>query len=279
MQDEKIVEKFLHDMKLEGKATGTVHIYENRIRQWLLFLRARKLSLATATHDDIHAYVTLLHEKTQKNTTIKCKLTSVYVLYMWGVKNGVFTAPPLSPDDYPTVRSERISRLTNEEIRTLIAYIDELQENVRAAFWLMIGTGARVGEAAHLTVTDVTLRGQAVYVDIKDAKWGSDRCIPITDKQAAKVVWQFRQSVPIDNRPLFRVSKRTLQWYATKLARDTGIDFRCHLLRHTYAARLTEQGVPITTIQYLLGHKSIAMTAHYAQSALVDVSDITPKIR
>lgn len=273
-----VVNRFLDEARIAGKNESTIRVYANRIKGFADFLDARNLALDQVKHADIKDYIAYLHDLSQKNSTIKNILTTIYVLYTWGQKNGVVATVPLSPDDYPPVRAERIKRLSDEDLRLLLNYVDQLQENLRAAFYLMIGTGARVGEVAHLTVTDVTLRGRAVYVDIKDAKWGSDRCIPITDKKAAEVVWRFRQTVPIDRRPLFRVSKRTLQWYATKFAQGTGIPFRCHLLRHTYAARLTEQGVPITTIQYLLGHKSVAMTAYYAQSALVDVSNITPKI-
>ncbi|WP_261787608.1 site-specific integrase [Lactobacillus taiwanensis] len=50
------------------------------------------------------------------------------------------------------------------------------------------------------------------------------------------------------------------------------------MLRHTYAALLTEQGVPMPTIQYLLGHKNLGMTAHYTQSAITDLKDLTPEI-
>lgn len=271
--------KFLYDAKLEGKAPSTLKVYANRLRQWSTFLERHEITLETATHKDLYNFVAWLHEKKQKNSTIKNELTTIYVFYTWGQKNGIIRSVPVTPVDYPTVRAERVHRLTDDELRHLIAYIDGLQENLRAAFWLMLGTGARVGEVANLTVTDVTLRGQAVYVDIRDAKWGSDRCIPVTDKQAARIVWRFCRTVPVDNRPLFRVSKRTLQWYATRFRQRTGIEFHCHLLRHTYAAKLTEKGVPITTIQYLLGHRSITMTAHYAQSALVDVSDIVPKIQ
>ncbi|WP_368731126.1 tyrosine-type recombinase/integrase, partial [Pseudomonas sp. 2995-1] len=61
----------------------------------------------------------------------------------------------------------------------------------------------------------------------------------------------------MDNRPLFRLSKRTLQGYATAFAQKTGINFRCHLLRHTFAGKLTEQGLPLASIRYLLWHKSL----------------------
>ncbi|WP_232458514.1 hypothetical protein [Lactobacillus johnsonii] len=77
----------------------------------------------------------------------------------------------------------------------------------------------------------------------------------------------------IDNRPLFRLSKRTLQGYATQFAKDTGINFHCHLLRHTFAALLKKNPNNDTVS---LGTQEFR-TAHYAQSALVDLSDITPE--
>ena len=209
MQDEKLVAKFLYDAKLERRAPSTLKVYANRLRQCSTFLGRHGTTLETANNKDLYNFVAWLHEKKQKNSTIKNELTTIYVFYTWGQKNGIIKSVLVTPADYPTAHVEKVHRLTDAELRHLIAYIDGLQENLRAAFWLMLGTGDRVGEVAHLTVTDVTLRGQAVYVDIRDAKWGSDRCIPITDKQAAQIVWRFRQTVPIDNRPLFRVSKRT----------------------------------------------------------------------
>lgn len=276
---DEIFNRFLADMRLEGKAESTLFEYQNRLSNLKKFLNQREIPIFEVKHADILEYKRERQKNGLKFSTLKNELSTFYVLYIWGRKNGLIDKVPLSPDDYPKNGSKkRIKRLTDEDLRVFTAYIDSLQENLRAAFWLMMGSGARVGEVAHLTVTDVQLKGRAVYVNITDAKWGSDRCIPIIDKRAAEIVWRFRQSVSADNQPLFRLSKRTLQWYATKFSNDTGIEFHCHLLRHTFAAKLTEKGVPITTIQYLLGHKSVSMTAYYAQSALVDVTSITPTI-
>ncbi len=300
---------------------STLYVYS------LWAVKNGKKALNEVKHDDIVEFTREMFKNNLNSTTIKCELSTLYVYSLWAVKNGILNHVFLSPADYPKTNTtkKRIRRLSDENIRAFIAYIDSLQENIRAAFWLMYGTGARVGEIAHLMATDVQLKGRAVYINIRDAKWGSDRCVPILDKQAAKIVWQYWQSVgpskqplfrvsrrtlqwyatkfaqdtgiefhchllrhtfaarltekgvPI-TQPLFRVSRRTLQWYATKFAQDTGIEFHCHLLRHTFAARLTEKGVPITTIQYLLGHRTVAMTAYYAQSALVDMTSITPTI-
>lgn len=280
MEAQEAFDRFLKDMKLEGKATGTLIEYQNRLSSFKKYLMRHKKALNEVKHVDIVEFTREMLQFGWKPTTLKCALSTIYVFNKWACNNDVVSQLFLSPTDYPKTNTakKRIRRLSDENIRAFIAYIDTLQENIRAAFWLMYGTGARVGEVAHLTVADVQLKGHSVYVNITDAKWGSDRCVPVIDQQAARIIWQYRQSVYVDNQPLFRLSRRTLQWYATKFAQETGIKFHCHLLRHTFAAKLTEKGVPITTIQYLLGHRTVAMTAYYAQSALVDVTSITPTI-
>ena len=276
---QKLINEFIEDQRLEGKAGGTLREYKQRLEEIETYLNNKNLTIQNTKKADLSDYTKTLFKKRQKITTIRGKLSTFRIFCLWAFKKGYIAEVIISPDDYPkNVSVNRVKRLTNEELRIFKAYIENLQENARAAFWLLYGSGCRVAEAAHLRPENVTLRGKSVFIDIKDAKWGSDRCIPIINKEAAKIVWKYRSELEIDNRPLFRLSKRTLQGYATQFAKDTGINFHCHLLRHTFAALLTEKGVPLTTVQYLLGHKSLGMTAHYAQSALVDVSDITPEI-
>ena len=275
----KIINEFIEEMRLEGKAGGTLREYKQRLEEIETYLNNKNLTIQNTKKADLSDYTKTLFKKRQKITTIRGKLSTFRIFCLWAFKKGYIAEVIISPDDYPkNVSVNRVKRLTNEELRIFKAYIENLQENARAAFWLLYGSGCRVAEAAHLRPENVTLRGKSVFIDIKDAKWGSDRCIPIIDKQAAEIVWKYRAELEIDNRPLFRISKRTIQGYATQFAQTTGISFHCHLLRHTFAALLTERGVPLTTVQYLLGHKSLGMTAHYAQSALVDMSSFLPEI-
>lgn len=279
MLNDEIIEKFLEDKRLEGRASGTIQEYCFRLMELKQYLETVETPIDSLTGNTITNFVRFLRRKGQKAQTIKNKLSTLSVFEKWALKEGLVSSTVVSPDYYPkSTETKRIRRLSDTELRVFKSYLDTLQENARAAFYLMMGTGCRVGEATHLRVSDVSLRGKSVYVDIKDAKWGSDRCIPITDKKAAQIVWRYCEGVEIDTRPLFRLSKRTIQGYATTFAQKTGITFRCHLLRHTYAALLTEQGVPMPTIQYLLGHKSLGMTAHYTQSAITDLKDLTPEI-
>ena len=279
MQFDEIVEKFLEDKKLEGRAPGTIEEYCFRLTEFGNFLNKNNIDFRELKSTDISAFSRYLLKKGQKNQTIKNKISTFCVINKWMVKEGLMSEVIVIDEHYPKITStKRIRRLSDDDFKQFKHHIDGLQPNIRAAFYCLIGTGCRVGEAAHLKPVDVSLRGGSVYIEIQDAKWGSDRTIPITDKEAARVVWKYREECTIDNRPLFRVSRRTLQWYATDFSKKTGIKFHCHLLRHTYAAFLTEKGVPLPTIQYLLGHKSLSMTAHYAQSAITDLSEVTPTI-
>lgn len=279
MQFEQIVEKFIEDKCLEGRAAGTIEEYKFRLTEIGNFLDKEKINFKDLKRTDVLNFVRFLQKKGQKNQTIKNKLATFCVLNKWAIKQDIMPSIVITQDCFPkSTDTRRIRRLTNDELDIFKSYIDNLQENARAAFWLMLGTGCRVGEAAHLKPVDVSLRGKSVYIDIHEAKWGSNRCIPIIDKNAARIVWKYREGLTIDSRPLFRLSKRTLQGYATNFSKKTGITFRCHLLRHTFAALLTEKGIPMTTTQFLLGHKSLTMTAHYAQSVIVDLSKIKAEI-
>src|SRR5690606_14799845 len=110
-------------------------------------------------------------------------------------------------------------------------YIDTLPPNIRAAFYLMIGSGARVSEVTSLTREDFRIENGKLFIDIKNAKWGSDRYIPVVDQRAAEIIAEYVAGLDVSSLPAFRVTKRTLQTYATKFSKKYGIPFSCHVLR------------------------------------------------
>jgi integrase len=61
--------------------------------------------------------------------------------------------------------------------------------------------------------------------------------------------------------------KNPLKWFATALEQVKIKDVTWHTLRHTFASRLVMAGVNLKTVQELMGHKTIAMTAWYAHLA------------
>ena len=240
--------------------------YKARLKEFAEYLEQQNLPLKSVKNEDLSTFSKTLFEKCQKTSTIRSKLSAFHVFNIWAVNKNYMSTVVITPNDYPKTPNQRIRRLTDEELAIFKSYIDNLQENIRMAFYLMLNSGCRVGEAANLRVEDVTLRGKTIFIDIKDAKWGSDRCIPVIDEQIGKIIWEIQEpELEVDNRPLFRVSKRTLQNYATKFFQRNRNRLPLPLTETYFAAILTEKGVPLTTVQFLLGHKSLGMTAHYAK--------------
>ena len=176
------------------------------------------------------------------------------------------------------VPDHRQSRLTDEQLNHFYHFIEKLPLNARAAFYLLIGSGARLSEITSLKKADFHVQGDKLFITINDAKYGSDRTIPILHTRAIQVLQDYLASLDVNSLPVFRISKRTMQRHAANFALKTGIPFSCHVLRHTYATLLLEKGVPIEKIQHLLGHKSVNITRHYTQSAFLNVDDLVPTL-
>jgi site-specific recombinase XerD len=267
--------QFLRD---EGKADLTVAEYQRRLKGWRAFLTPRQVELKNAQIADVRAYRDFMVAKGDSYRTINAKLSTISCYYEYLLAYEKIEKNPVVAGLKVRGKEPRTERLTDEQLYAVLKYFDGMKPNLRAAWYAMYGTGARVGEITKLKQSDIKMQDGRVYLDIKQAKWGSDRCIPIVDERAAKIVYDYWMAAPIADARLFRVSKRTMQEEARAFTESTGIGLWCHLLRHTFAARLCEQGVDMSKIQFMLGHKSLSMTAHYTESALLDVKSIAPSI-
>lgn len=227
---------------------------------------------------DLVDFKEFLLENGKAERTVNNILSCLRGYYDFLILHEVAKVNPVSNLLRIKVKSYRQERLTDEQLSIFYNYIDDLKENVRAAFYLMIGSGARVGEVTTLTKSDFAIHDGKMIINIKNAKWGSDRRIPVMSAVSADVVYKYLQTIDINSMPAFRMSKRTLQKHATNFASATGIPFHCHVLRHTFATLLLEQGIDLEKIQFLMGHKTPNVTRHYTQSAKIDVLSIAPSI-
>ena len=263
---------------LEGKTVNTANTYNFHLNSFENWLKIDNQSLDNMKAKDLVRFKEWLLKKGKSERTINAVISCLRGYFDFLLLHEVVKSNPVSNLLRIKAKNHRQERLTDEQIHEFYTYIDQLKPNVRAAFYLMIGSGARVGEVTHLTKEDITIKEGKIFIDIQDAKWGSDRTIPIINQTSAVVVHEYLQSIDITSLPAFRVSKRTLQTHATIFSKKTNIAFSCHVLRHTFATLLLEKDVPIEKIQYLLGHKSSAATAHYTQSAHINVLDLAPSI-
>lgn len=153
----------------------------------------------------------------------------------------------------------------------------------RVALQLMYRCGLRISEVCNLTLEDVDFAQRMVFVQRgKDTtgKGGKDRWVP-ADPETLELIKRWLAIRPKSDYLLCGVSKgvegcrlseRQLRQYLASLSKKAGVFIRDgrrlkpvhpHVLRHTYATELLNEGFNLREVQELLGHNSVATTQIY----------------
>jgi len=272
------VKRYLKHLKLEGKSTNTLKTYTYHLQAFSSWCTTKSLKIDNIQTTNLLEFREYLSLQDKTPRTINAILSCVRGYYDYLILLGKTQTNPVAKALTLKVKSKMIEPLSDQEINQLLSHINGWKENIKAAFHCMIGTGTRVGEIATLKKSDFMLKDGQIWINIVDAKWGSDRKIPIILKDSAIIVYKYLTTIDVNEEPAFRVSKRTLQTYADNFQKKTGIPFHCHIIRHTFATKLLEAGVDIEKIRFMLGHKTYNMTRHYTQAANINVKELAPTI-
>lgn len=168
---------------------------------------------------------------------------------------------------------EEEAKLRNAIAAILPGRIMDEGESAFAQLDIALHTGMRKSEQFTATWDQVDLERGFLYLSI--TKNGTDRFVTL-NSAAVEVLRRLKERhkqlrLPPDS-TLFHskrdgLIKNPRRWFSTALeqAKIEGVTW--HTLRHTFASRLVMAGVDLKTVQELMGHKTIAMTARYAHLA------------
>jgi integrase/recombinase XerC len=151
----------------------------------------------------------------------------------------------------------------------------------QAIIALMIYAGLREGEVVALMTQDIELSERKGRVIIKNGKGEKRREIPLNkEARRALSLWLKEHSGGY----LFishhggELSTRSVQRRVAEIGKIAGIEVTPHDLRHTFAKRMLDAGVPLTTISKLLGHARLETTKRYVQPGWGDYERAVEKI-
>lgn len=140
--------------------------------------------------------------------------------------------------------------------------------------------GLRVGEACRLQPGDIDSARMLIHVRL--GKGGKDRFVMLSE-QLLLMLRAYWRAIRPQGAWLFpgrqagkHISERTVGKALASATKKTGIAKRVtpHLLRHSFATHLLEDGTDIRVIQVLLGHASIRSTAHYTQVSAKHIGSV-----
>ena len=141
-----------------------------------------------------------------------------------------------------------------EEFKLLIEAVPKKDFKARIGFLLAYASGMRVSEV--LRCKPEHLRDNSIF--IPESKYGLERIVPLPKGWKE----EFKSKLPLQ--VTIRTLERKFNKYKSRASLPNHYTF--HSLRHGFATRLLESGVPINQVQVLLGHSNIATTSIYTKA-------------
>ncbi|MBS7221364.1 MAG: site-specific tyrosine recombinase XerD [Clostridiales bacterium] len=274
-----LIEQFSEYLtKVKGASENTKSSYIRDLNSFARFLGENGIKDFTKVNrTNIMTYIYELQAKNKAPSTVSRNAASIRAFYSYLDKIKAVDENPAEGLETPKVEKKIPAILSTNEVEMLLEQPD-LSETKglrdKAMLEVMYATGIRVSELISLKVADVNLNME--YLNCKSS--GKTRIIPLGSK-AIEAVSQYlsraRFSLVKDEKEdtLFVNcfgSPMTRQgfWKIIKIyASNAGIktDITPHMLRHSFAVHLIENGADIQSVQEMMGHSDIATTQMYVR--------------
>jgi len=275
---EKQVKLFLEFLQNEKKASdNTLQSYRRDIVYFNKYVESNQLNYAKMQEEDIKAYLEHLQEVGKKASTISRSLASIRSFYQFLVRNKKVKVDPTNNIQSPKIEKRVPSILTSQEVELLLEQpknVDLKGSRDKAMLELAYATGMRVTEIINLNCDDVNLKEGFVTCSNQNKQ----RNIPIGTISAKALKEYIEEARPVlihdeTVKALFvnvngqRLTRQGF-WKIVKYYKEQAHiskDITPHVLRHSFATHLLQNGADLKAIQTMLGHSDISSTQVYMQ--------------
>lgn len=271
------IEAFLEYMRVERRMTAnTKQAYASDLTQYVSTLTQLSVtSWEDVTRTHIVKHLEELSRAGRATSSLRRALSSIRTFHHYLKMKGVTSTDPAVYLDAPKSERHLPDTWSQEEVETLLESVpvsDPLALRDRAMLELLYGTGMRVSELLDLNVED--LQFDLGYLQCT-GKGESSRIIPVSGVAQTFVeryLSQARNGIGgRETNALFlngrggRLSRQGFWKMIKKRAKEAGIekDITPHVLRHSFATHLLENGADLRAIQQMLGHADLSTTQIY----------------
>lgn len=278
-----MIKPFLKYLQFEKRySPHTVNSYTVDLEQFESFLLDfdDSLTLADANHRLIRAWIVSLIEAEMNPKSVNRKIASLRSFYKFLVAREEIEVNPTTKIR-PVKTEKSLPHFVQEkDMDRLLDHVEFGNDFTglrdRLILELLYGTGMRLSELINLKTTDVNFHNHVIKVLGKRNK---ERMIPITfdNIQLIKAYLKVRQETTEDTTPNLVVTDAGKPCYPVMIYRTVnkylGITSNInkkspHVLRHSYATHLLNNGADLNAVKDLLGHSSLAATQVYTHNSL-----------
>ena len=287
---DKQIKLFLEFLQNDKKlSNNTLQSYKRDIMQFRDYVNKNNINYAKAKEDDIKDYLEEIQKEGKKTSTASRSLASIRSFYQFLLRTKKAKGDPTVSIQSPKIEKRTPSVLTSEEVELLLDQpkdVDLKGTRDKAMLEFAYATGMKVTEIIDLDIDDVNFEEDTVTC----SNGKKTRTIPLgalAEKALREYVEQARPILIKDesNKALFvnvNGSRLTRQgfWKIVKYYKEQAHidkDITPHVLRHSFATHLLQNGADLKSIQAMLGHSDISSTQVYAQFQDPGIKDIYKK--
>ena len=256
---------------------NTLQSYKRDLKQFENYLGTIEGKYNELTNDGIKDYIKYMQEQGKKTSTISRGLAAIRSFYQYETKNKQVEKDPTEGIQSPKIEKRVPSVLTSSEVALLLEQpknVDLKGTRDKAMLEFAYATGMRVTEIISLNVEDINL--ETGYATCRNGK--KERTVPIGEmslKALKDYMLNARHTMIKDDneQALFvnvngqRLTRqgfwKIIKYYKEQAHIDK--DITPHVLRHSFATHLLQNGAALKSIQTMLGHSDILSTQIYMQ--------------
>ncbi|MDX1445063.1 tyrosine-type recombinase/integrase [Lishizhenia sp.] len=278
-----MLDNFLTYLVTEKRASEhTVIAYQKDLQDFFDFMAINKLEeLKEVNHQSVRGWMVALIEEGISNRSVNRKLSTLRTFYKWCLKEEVVDKNPMLLVKGPKTSKRlpefvKVEELDNFNISEKVGAQLEMEDMLMVEVFYQ--TGMRLSELINLKFTDIQNNSLKVL-----GKRNKERIIPVSEDlmKGLNELKQTRDNLRI--MPYVFTTKKGNKLYPKFVYRRinkylscvTNLDKRSpHVLRHTFATHMLNNGAGLETIKELLGHANLSATQVYTHNSFEEINKI-----
>ena len=277
---------FLEYIQFEKRFSNhTLVAYTNDLNQFIIYLSTvyEIKNVVEVNHTIIRSWIVSLMEQKITPRSVNRKITTLKTFYKFLLRQSIVIENPMLKIQAPKTSKRLPVFVEKEKMDTLLDNVDfgddvEGQRN-KLIIELFYATGMRLSELINLKQANIDLHSLQMKVLGKRNK---ERIIPFNREIKNEIQKYIKTKESLPNEFLFETKTGTKLYdklvyriITTYLAQITTLDKKSpHVLRHTFATHMLNNGADLNAIKELLGHANLSATQVYTHNTVEKLKNI-----